>query len=650
MSRIQDSIALLKGLQIIAKASAETQQKYLQHIWSNSSVRELVQTSLNNAQQCGTKFSQNPSKEVEAIANSLRETIQRSSMVVEGVKQYTVTSMKVDSNQKSAPPEEGDSTGLDISSITLKELQSILSQHDGKNVSEVQKNSPKAKNASSDQDVNKERASTKAFVKDEKYVEEWMTFIKQHDLQQSKKDEIQDPKKEETDPTTTNDIIKLPELSSVAKQRKVPSSRIGRMASFGSLFAGLGVGTINELTKGALGLGGSKTMKEALFSNDNAERIVDTLCKVRGAALKIGQILSIQDSNVVSPQIVKAFDRVRQAADYMPDWQVEKVMVAELGQDWRGKLQSFEEKPFAAASIGQVHRGVLFEGMEVAIKIQYPGVAKSIESDIDNLVGMLKVWDIFPAGIFIDNVVKVAKRELAWEVDYVREAEYTEKFGEMIAQHKEYRVPKVIKDLSTKSVITTELVPGVPLDKCFNLSYNHRQFIGQNVLKLCLRELFEMRCMQTDPNWSNFLYDADNMQLMLIDFGSTRFYTGDFIDNYRDIIIAAVNDNKAEVLRLSKVMGFLTGYETKQMEDAHVDAVMILGEMFRTKGEFDFGKQETTKKIASLVPTMIAHRLCPPPEEIYSIHRKLSGVFLLCSRLNVKFDCNPIYNEIIRRK
>lgn len=184
----------------------------------------------------------------------------------------------------------------------------------------------------------------------------------------------------------------------------------------------------------------------------------------------------------------------------------------------------------------------------------------------------------------------------------------------------------------------------------FFFSYEHRQFIGKSVLKLCLRELFEMRCMQTDPNWSNFLYDPDLMQLMLIDFGATRFYTGDFIDNYRDTIIAAVNNDKKEVLRMSKVMGFLTGYETKQMEEAHVDAVMILGEMFRHKGEFDFGKQETTKRIASLVPTMIAHRLCPPPEEIYSIHRKLSGVFLLCSRLNIKLDCNPIFNEIVRRK
>lgn len=134
----------------------------------------------------------------------------------------------------------------------------------------------------------------------------------------------------------------------------MPSSRIGRVASFGSLFAGLGVGTISELTKGAFGLGGSSNVRDALLSPQNAERIVDTLCKVRGAALKLGQILSIQDTNVVSPQLIQAFDRVRQAADFMPDWQVKRVLVKEFGPDWRSKFSEFEEKPFAAASIGQV--------------------------------------------------------------------------------------------------------------------------------------------------------------------------------------------------------------------------------------------------------------------------------------------------------
>lgn len=169
-------------------------------------------------------------------------------------------------------------------------------------------------------------------------------------------------------------IIFQLQLKHVAKQRTVPSSRIGRAASFGQLFAGLGIGTIGELTKGALGLGGATNVKEAFLSPQNAERIVDTLCKVRGAALKLGQILSIQDTNVVSPQLIQAFDRVRQAgklhflflniyivhntfsttADYMPSFQVEKVMKEEFGKDWRTRYASFEDKPFAAASIGQV--------------------------------------------------------------------------------------------------------------------------------------------------------------------------------------------------------------------------------------------------------------------------------------------------------
>lgn len=101
--------------------------------------------------------------------------------------------------------------------------------------------------------------------------------------------------------------------------------------------------------------------------------------------MKLGQILSIQDESVISPDLAKALERVRSSADFMPDWQVDQVLGSELGHSWEANFEVFERKPFAAASIGQVHYGKLKNGQEVAIKLQYPGVARGIESDIDNL-------------------------------------------------------------------------------------------------------------------------------------------------------------------------------------------------------------------------------------------------------------------------
>lgn len=488
MSRIAtDTLAMLRGLQLVAKAGLMTQEQCTRHVWANSAIRELLQDSA----AASRSFGQNPQNEIQHLLNNVRETGERFGVVAEGIRQYAAAtisdqSLATDAMAKltgaAATTAGGNTNGaVDISSITLKELESILSQRNrsitltttGTATPAVAAQST-TKAADDQKPDHKEKSTTNPsnFMEDEAYVKGWMKFIASHE---PKPEQMVATVKTaaETTPIKSETATKivLPELSSLAKQRAVPSSRLGRLASFGTLFAGLGLGTANELAKGALGLGGAQSVKEALFSANNTERIVDTLCKVRGAALKIGQILSIQDSSIVSPEMVKAFDRVRQAADYMPDRQVNQCMEKEFGADWMVRhFRSFEQKPFAAASIGQVHRGTLSSnGMDVAVKIQYPGVAQSIGSDIDNLVGMLKVWDVFPAGFFIDNIVKVAKRELVWEVDYMREAEYTEKFGQMVAPYPEYRVPRVVRELTTENVITTELVPGISVDKCFDL-------------------------------------------------------------------------------------------------------------------------------------------------------------------------------------
>eukprot|EP00108_Taenia_solium_P009344 TsM_000789900 transcript=TsM_000789900 gene=TsM_000789900 len=437
---------------------------------------------------------------------------------------------------------------------------------------------------------------------------------------------------------------------SSSKERRVPSTRIGRAVGFGStvwsLFVGLGLGAATEYAKRSMGAS-DKNDKSNVFLNDtNLERIVDTLCRMRGAALKLGQMLSIQDSSLVSPKVQNIFERVRQSADFMPTSQMYQVVNAELGPNWKEKLASFDEKPFAAASIGQVHLATLPNGRRLAMKIQYPGVGKSIETDVANITMILKRFNFLPRGLFAESAIRTAKKELKWECDYLREASYAEKFARLLVNDPVFSVPQVFHEFSTQKVFTTEYFEGLVLDDCVSLPQHVRNWIGENILRLCLLEVFVFNTMQTDPNWSNFLYNKVLNKIILLDFGASREYPRRFVDDYLQVIVAASKGDKPGILEYSRRLGFLTGYETKVFLDAHVEAVSVLGEAFSSKVPFDFGKQSTTYRINRIIPVMLEHRLTPPPAETYSLHRKMSGCFLLCGKLGAVVDCRKLFLEI----
>lgn len=435
-------------------------------------------------------------------------------------------------------------------------------------------------------------------------------------------------------------------------QSAVPSSRLSRLFHYGTLAAGVGLEVLKEGAKQYAKTQKAPDYGSLILSPRNLERIAKKFTKMRGAALKVGQMLSFQDSSVLPPEIQQILLRVQNSAHYMPAGQLEKVMAFELGDNWRSRLfASFEDVPIAAASIGQVHRAVTKGELEqVVVKVQYPGVANSIDSDLDNILSLLTLSRLLPPGLFLDKSVANARVELKWECDYIREAQNMVRFHELLKDDDTFVVPKVYHELSGEHILTMQEMKGTEIVKG-DWDQETKNWIATNIMRLTLREIAEFRFMQTDPNWANFLYNDSTKKIELLDFGASRDYPEKFVNLYVNCLRSAVKKDREGAERYSKEMGFLTGLESESMVKAHVDSIMALGEPFSpvdNKGKpFNFANQTVTDRVRGNISLMLQERLTPPPEETYSLHRKLSGAYLLCARMNAVVPCEEIFDEII---
>ncbi|KAK7200536.1 ABC1 protein [Novymonas esmeraldas] len=455
-------------------------------------------------------------------------------------------------------------------------------------------------------------------------------------------------------PANVAEDLSAPAAPKDVSYRHVPSSRVARAAGFASLFLQLGW----EKVAGGTPAGG-------LLSERGHQHIVDTLCRMRGAVLKLGQMLSIQDEQTIPPHVTALFERVRDQAFAMPPGQLDRTLAKEFGcTNWRTELfDSFDDTPVAAASIGQVHRATLKPGVagtdpskppvEVAVKVQYPGVAQSIDSDVANLKMLLSVG-VLPPGMFVDKILQELRSELSAECRYTLEASKQMRYRELLAGDpalsRLFYVPTVYQSISTDQVLVSEYVRGVTIDllgKRHDIPQELRNHIAEGFMELTLKELFVWRFMQTDPNFSNFLYNAKQQRVYLLDFGAAREYPSDFLDDYLDVVAAAAREDRETVIAKSIKLGFLTGREVPEMLDAHCKSVLLLGAPFRDRERpFDFAAQNLPSLIQANVPTMVKLRLRPPPTPVYSLHRRLSGTILLATKFKAAMESGRLFWDI----
>ncbi len=341
--------------------------------------------------------------------------------------------------------------------------------------------------------------------------------------------------------------------------RSGPSqSPIGRLLRLGSLVGRVGASVAVEQLISLVRSGPSRKLHQVANLVRNAERIVRELGELKGAAMKVGQMLSLQDA-FLPPEVTGVLRALQQQAPPIPFDLVKRQLNAEL-PGWRKTIKRLEPEAIAAASIGQVHRGVLRDGRPVAVKIQYPGIAEIIEADLVNLRRLLKsLFALFTDADFAPVWGEVRDR-LREELDYVNEAENLRRMAELWAGSELVVIPGVIDEASSRRVLTMEYVAGYTPDEACDDARPQalRDRWGAVLFDFLLRGLFEHRLIHADPNLANFSFLADG-RVVVYDYGCVKSVPRNIVKGYRDLSRAALDGRRREVPALLAAMGVTTG-------------------------------------------------------------------------------------------
>lgn len=430
----------------------------------------------------------------------------------------------------------------------------------------------------------------------------------------------------------------------------MPTGRLARLGGFGRLAGGVAGGMLAEGAR-RLAQGERPRMGDLVLTPANAARVADRLSHLRGAAMKLGQMISMDAGDVLPPELSAILARLRNQGYRMPPQQLDQVLAREWGRDWRRRFRHFEAAPVAAASIGQVHRATLPDGRRLAIKVQYPGVAESIDSDVDNVATLLRVSGLLPRGLDIAPLLQEAKRQLAEEADYTREGEQMRAYAARLDRDARYVVPTLEPELTTRHVLAMSFVEGQAIETLEGASQEARDAAMTALVTLVLRELFAFGVMQTDPNFANYRWQADSGALVLLDFGATRAVPAETADAYRRLIEAGLARDRDMIREVAVETGFI-GVEAARAHRGAVDRIIAaIDAALNRPGAFDFGDRAFVPVVREEAKAMIADRDTwhVPHVETLFVQRKVSGTALLAARLKARVDVRGLAATAIGR-
>ena len=429
----------------------------------------------------------------------------------------------------------------------------------------------------------------------------------------------------------------------VPKASPVPGSSLARLAGLGGMAAGIGGRMVLDVAR-QVATGQRPRLADLLLTPTNALEVTRQLAQMRGAALKVGQLMSMDTGDFLPREFADILSRLRADADHMPPEQLRSVLDRAWGKGWISRFARFDVRPIASASIGQVHRALTRDGRDLAIKVQYPGVRHSIDSDVANVAGLLRLSGLVPKALDLAPLLEAARAQLHEEADYLREGVCLTRYGALLAGNPAFQVPRLHPDLSGPDVLVMDFIESHPIEALAQVPQAERDRVITLLIRLVLDELFRFNLMQTDPNFANYRYNPKTGQVVLLDFGATRSFSPDIAAKFRALMMA---QDREAVRQAALDIGYFEATTAPALQAALLDMMELALSPLRAETPFDFATSDLPQRMRDMgfalgMEREFAH---VPPMDVLFLHRKMGGLFLLAHRLGARISLAPLLAE-----